>query len=155
MSARAAREPAVDDIADVNQYCVARVTAPFRAHMFNEALSDGKRQGPAVHNEFVLAGFIIAVGLCIAGAGTHLYQGFAREQAELRYDGATFLHTIGFLLISFVCGPYIMLQMGWRHEGESDGTMAIASVLVGSLVGFGWAFVTGLLFMGLYVAIFL
>ena len=32
-------------------------------------------------SELVLAGFIMGVGLCIAGAGTHLYQGFAREQA--------------------------------------------------------------------------
>jgi len=106
-----------------------------------------------VQNEFVLAGFIMAVGLCIAGAITHLYQGLAQQQAELRYDGATFLHSIGYLLVSFVCGPYIMLQMGWRQE--NDGTMALGSVLVAALVAFGWAFITGLLFVGFYVAVWL
>lgn len=101
--------------------------------------------------ELLLAAFLIGVGLCLAGAGTHLYQWLARQQAMLRYDGSTFLASLGHLLVSFVCGPYIMLQMGWRHE--DDGTISMTSMLVASVVAFGWAFVTGLLFMGIYVAI--
>ena len=95
----------------------------------------------------------MAVGLCIAGALTHLYQGIARQQAELRYDGASFPQTLLYLAVSFVCGPYIMLQMGWREE--SGGTMALGSALVAALVAFGWAFITGLLFVGVYVAVLL
>jgi hypothetical protein len=44
-----------------------------------------------------------------------------------------------------------MLQMGWQHE--EDGTISMTSALVSAVVAFGWAFVTGLLFMGIYVAI--
>jgi hypothetical protein len=101
--------------------------------------------------ELVLAAFLIAVGLCMAGAGTHLYQALARQQAALRYDGRTYLASMGHLAVSFVCGPYIMLQLGWR--AEEDGTISMTSALLSALVAFGWAFITGLLFMGIYVAV--
>lgn len=101
--------------------------------------------------ELLLAAFLIGVGLCVAGAGTHLYQWLARQQAILRYDGATFLASLGNLAVSFVCGPYIMLQMGWQHE--DSGTISMSSALVSALVAFGWAFITGLLFVGAYVAV--
>jgi hypothetical protein len=101
--------------------------------------------------ELLLAAFIIGVGMCVSGAGTHLYQWLTRQQAMLRLDGATTLGAIGHLVMSFVCGPYIMLQVGWRHE--EDGTLSMTSVLISALVAFGWAFVTGLLFMSAYVAI--
>lgn len=101
--------------------------------------------------ELLLAAFLIGVGLCVAGAGTHLYQGIARQQAMLRYDGQTFVKSLGNLAMSFICGPYIMLQMGWQHE--EDGTISMTSALVAAVVAFGWAFVTGLVFMGIYVAI--
>ena len=45
--------------------------------------------------ELLLAAFLIGVGLCIAGAGTHLYQWLARQQAMLRYDGKTFVSSMG------------------------------------------------------------
>ena len=101
--------------------------------------------------ELLLAAFLIGVGLCIAGAGTHLYQWLARQQAMLRYDGKTFVNSIGNLAMSFVCGPYIMLQMGWQQE--EGGALSMTSALVSALVAFGWAFITGLLFMGVYVAV--
>jgi hypothetical protein len=69
----------------------------------------------------------------------------------LRYDGQTMPRMFGHLVMSFVCGPYIMLQMGWRHE--PDGTLSIGSALVSAMVAFGWAFITGLLFLGTYFAI--
>jgi hypothetical protein len=43
-----------------------------------------------------------------------------------------------------------MLQMGLERQG---GQLSVGSALVGALVAFGWAFVTGLLFMSIYVAI--
>ena len=101
--------------------------------------------------QFMVAGYIMAVGLCVAGAATHLYQGLARQEAMLRYDGKTYLGTMGHVVMSFVCGPYIMLQLGWRQE--TDGTISMCSMLLAALVAFGWAFVTGLLFMGLYFAV--
>ncbi|HTJ58868.1 MAG TPA: hypothetical protein VL418_15085 [Devosiaceae bacterium] len=93
----------------------------------------------------------MAVGLCIAGASTHLYQGVFKEQAMLRYDGKTYFHTLGHLAMSFVCGPYIMLQLGWRQE--PGGAISLSSMLIGALVAFGWAFITGLLFVGSYLAV--
>ena len=122
--------------------------------MLNEGLTCcnvGKRGRIGMTRELLLAAFLIGVGLCIAGAGTHLYQWLARQQAMLRYDGKTFINSMGHLAVSFVCGPYIMLQMGWQHE--EDGTISMTSALVSAVVAFGWAFVTGLLFMGIYVAI--
>ncbi len=35
---------------------------------------------------------------------------------------------------------------------ELGATLAFVPVLIGSLVAFGWAFVTGLAFMSIYVA---
>lgn len=101
--------------------------------------------------ELLLAAFIMGVGLCIAGAGTHLYQWLARQQALLRYDGATMWSSLGHIVMSVVCGPYIMLQAGWQHEEE--GVISLGAVLLSALVAFGWAFITGLLFMGVYVAV--
>ncbi|SFV31045.1 hypothetical protein SAMN05216456_1215 [Devosia crocina] len=100
--------------------------------------------------ELLLAVFIMGLGLCVAGAGTHLYQALARQQAVLRIDGRNLSTAIGHLAMSVVCGPYIMLHMGWQQE--DDGTMSMTWALLGALVAFGWAFVTGLFFMSLYVA---
>jgi hypothetical protein len=99
--------------------------------------------------ELLLAAYLIGVGLCIAGAGTHLYQWLARQKAMLRYDGQSFAAAMGNLAMSFVCGPYIMLQMGWQHE--EGGAISATSALVAAVVAFSWAFVTGLLFVGLYL----
>ena len=74
-----------------------------------------------------------------------------RQQAMLRYDGETFINSMGNLAMSFVCGPYIMLQMGWQQE--EGGTLSMTSALVSAVVAFGWAFITGLLFMGIYIAV--
>jgi hypothetical protein len=101
--------------------------------------------------ELLLAGLIMAVGLAVAGMGTHLYQGLAKTQAMLRYDGRTFLHSLGHLGMSFVCGPYIMLQLGWQSDRE--GTLSLGMALFAAFVGFGWAFITGLLFVGGYFAV--
>jgi hypothetical protein len=101
--------------------------------------------------QFLVAGFVMAIGLCLAGAGTHLYQGLLKQPAMLRYDGKTYVASLGHLAVSFVCGPYIMLQLGWRQEG--GGTISMTSALIAALVAFGWAFITGLLFMGLYFAV--
>lgn len=101
--------------------------------------------------ELFLAAFIMGLGLCVAGAGTHLYQALARQQAVLRIDGRNLVSAVGHLAMSVVCGPYIMLHMGWQHE--DDGTLSMTSALIGALVAFGWAFVTGLFFLSIYVAL--
>lgn len=101
--------------------------------------------------ELLIAGFIMAFGLALAAAGTYFYQWRSKEQAMLRYDGKSLLHCFGNLAMSFVCGPYIMLQMGWRQE--SGGTLSLSSALIAAFVAFGWAFITGLLFLGGYVSI--
>lgn len=101
--------------------------------------------------ELVLAGFIMSVGLCIAGMGTYLYQWLAREQAMLRYDGKTVLHMFGNVAMSFFCGPYIMLQMGWQQE--RGGTLSLSMALVSAFVAFGWAFITGLIVLGTWFSV--
>jgi len=101
--------------------------------------------------EFALAGFLMAVGLSLAGAGTHLYQWLSSQPAALRYDGRTVLHMAGHLAMSFICGPYIMLQLGWQQE--EGGTVLLSSALLAALVAFGWAFLTGLLAVGAYLAL--
>ena len=101
--------------------------------------------------ELLLAAFIIGVGLCVAGAGTHLYQWRLQTQATLRIDGATAISSLGHVLMSFFCGPYIMLQMGWSQD--DGGTANMGSALLSAVVAFGWAFITGLLIMGVYVAV--
>lgn len=93
----------------------------------------------------------MAVGMSVAGAGTHLYQGVAKQAAALRYNGATLLSTFGLLLVSFICGPYIILQMGWRQE--TDGSITVTSALLSAFIAFGWSFITGLLIVGLYFAV--
>lgn len=101
--------------------------------------------------EVLLAAFIIGVGLCVAGAGTHLYQWQVRQRAMLRYDGATVFGSVGNLVMSFFCGPYIMLQMGWSQE--NGNSISTGSALLSALVAFGWAFISGLMIMGTYVAL--
>ena len=100
--------------------------------------------------EFLLSLFIMAVGLSFAGAFTHLYQGIFKQVAYLRFDGKSFPASLGHLLMSFFCGPYIMMQLGWQNQ--EDGTVSISNMLLGSLVGFGWGFINGLLIMGVYLA---
>lgn len=102
-------------------------------------------------SEFMLAGFLMAVGMAVAGTGTYAYQMLVKQQAMLRFDGKTLLHSFAHLAVSFFCGPFIMLQMGWSQE--KDGTLSISSALISAFVGFGWAFITGLLFVGGYVAL--
>jgi hypothetical protein len=102
-------------------------------------------------SELLLAVFLISVGLAIAGAGTHLYQWVRQQPAALRYDGKTMVHSLGNLAMSFMCGPYIMLQMGWSHD--KDGTLSVASALISAFVAFGWSFITGLLTVGSYLAV--
>jgi hypothetical protein len=101
--------------------------------------------------ELVLAGFIMAVGLAVAGTGTHLYQWRRGEAAMLRFDGKTYLGSLGHLAMSFVCGPYILLQMGWKQE--DDGSLSMGSVLVSALIAFGWSFITGLIILGIYISV--
>ncbi len=103
-------------------------------------------------SEFLLATFIMAVGLAVAGAATHFYQMLSKEEAMLRFDGRTFLGTIGHLVLSFVCGPYIMLQMGWRQD-QGGGTVSMGMALLSAFVAFGWSFITGLIFVGSYVSV--
>lgn len=101
--------------------------------------------------EFMLAIFLMAVGISVAGAGTHLYQGLTQQQAMLRFDGRTVFGMFGNLFMSFVCGPYIMLKMGLRSdEGEA---ISLSQLLIAALVAFGWAFITGLLIVAVYIAI--
>ncbi|NOZ32607.1 MAG: hypothetical protein GXP01_05945 [Alphaproteobacteria bacterium] len=100
--------------------------------------------------DFMLALFIIALGLSVAGAGTHLYQMVWRQQAMLRFDGATYIRSMGHLAMSFVCGPYIMLMLGWKSDDK--GKVIVSAALLSSFIAFTWSFLTGIMFLGAYVA---
>jgi len=133
------------------------MTRKWAPDMLNKLLSPSAKSrqsgvgGPKAMFQFVVAAFIMAVGLSVSGAATHLYQGFARQPAMLRYDGPTYAASIGHVAMSFICGPYIMLQLGWRHEPGDK--LELTSALIAALVAFGWAFITGLLVMGIYFAV--
>jgi len=101
--------------------------------------------------EVLLALFIMAVGFSVAGLTTHVYQGLWKQEAILRFDGATVFGMFGHLVMSFVCGPYIMLNMGWRQQ--DDGTISMTNVLLGAFIAFGWSFLSGLLYLGTYLAL--
>ena len=132
------------------------MTAHFSSNMVTKTLNcrhaaSDCGTGLVMMRELLLAAFIMGVGLCIAGAGTHLYQALARQQAMLRIDGRNMFGAVGHLIVSIICGPYIMLQLGWQHE--DDSTLSMTSALMAALVAFGWAFVTGLFFMSLYILV--
>ncbi len=102
-------------------------------------------------NDLVLALFIIAVGISVAGVSAHLYQYILRAPAVLSYTGKTYLSSLGNLFISFVCGPYIMLNLGFNNSQE-EVSLPKLFVLLAALIAFGWAFITGLMFMSIYLA---
>lgn len=102
--------------------------------------------------EFLLALFIMAVGISVAGAGTHFYQLVSGEKAMLRFDGENVFAMFGHLFLSFVCGPYIMILMGIQPASEGESAK-VSQALLAAMVAFGWAFITGLLFMGVYFAV--
>jgi cytochrome c biogenesis protein CcdA len=101
--------------------------------------------------QFLLSLFIIGVGLSFAGVSTHLYQGVSKQVAYLRFDGESYLGSMGHLLMSFLCGPFILMQLGWKNQ--ESGITSISNMLLGSLVGFGWGFLNGLLLLGVYFAV--
>ena len=100
----------------------------------------------------VLSIFIMAVGLCVAGMGTHLYQLVWRVPATIGYGGKTYLATLGHLSVSFFCGPYIMLNMGLNRPGEEK--RSYFTVLFASFIAFSWSFITGLIIVGFYIGFF-
>ena len=48
---------------------------------------------------------------------------------------------------------FMRVQMGWSQE--RDGTLSVTSALISAFVAFGWAFITGLVFVGAWVAVVL
>lgn len=102
-------------------------------------------------SQLVLALFIIGFGLCTAGMLTHLYQGLSRETAGMRVYGATAARSFVNIVVTFFCGPYIMLRLGWQSGEASD--FPIVNVLLAAFIAFAWSFVTGLMILGSYVAI--
>ena len=94
----------------------------------------------------------MAVGVSFAGAATYLYQGLSGQVAMLRFDGRNYLASLGNLAMSFLCGPFILMKMGWQGQQNGGGSLSVANLLIGSLVGFGWGFINGLLLLGAYFA---
>lgn len=102
-------------------------------------------------SEFFLSLFIMAVGISFAGASTHLYQGASKQVAYLRFDGKNYLGSMGLLVMSFFCGPYIMMRMG--QQNQENRMVSLTNMLLGSLISFGWGFINGLLLLGMYFAV--
>lgn len=100
--------------------------------------------------ELFLAFFLIAIGMSVAGTGTHLYQQIARKVAGFRVEGQNALESVGNLFVMFVCGPYMLLRLGCRTD--SSGRLSTVNVLLASFIGFSWSFVTGLMMVGTYVS---
>lgn len=98
---------------------------------------------------FALSAYLICIGLAAAGAGTYMYQLVFREPAMLRIDGKNYAGTLGHLFMSFVCGPFIMLKLGW--ERSTGGDLSKSNLLLAALVAFGWSFFTGMLLLSSYL----
>jgi len=80
--------------------------------------------------------------MAFAGASTYLYQSVAKQKAALRFDGEHIGSVLGLLTVSFVCGPFIMLHMGWQRD--SNGGLHMSQALLSAFIAFGWSFVIGL-----------
>ncbi|WP_147275985.1 DUF6949 family protein [Pelagibacterium lacus] len=101
--------------------------------------------------QFLLALFLIGIGLSVAGTGTHLYQQLARKVAGLRVEGSNGLENIVSLFVVFICGPYLMLRLGM--QSDSSGRVSTLNILLAATIAFGWSFVTGLMFVGTYISV--
>jgi hypothetical protein len=99
----------------------------------------------------ILALFLIAVGMSVAGTGTHLYQQIARKVAEFRVEGANALDSLINLFVMFICGPYMMLRLGLR--ADASGKSSTINVLLAAVIAFGWSFVTGMMVVGTYILV--
>lgn len=120
--------------------------------MFNKALRNFQNaNGEAMSIEFFIALYIVAVGLAVSGVGTYLYQLIFKQEAMLRFDGASYLGSLGHLMMSFLCGPMIMLHLGWRNEGQSS--LSMSGVLLSAFIAFGWSFITGMLALSVFLSI--
>lgn len=102
-------------------------------------------------NEFLISLYIIAVGMAFAGGATYFYQWVWKQEAMLRFDGEHVFATIAHLMMSFVCGPFIMLNMGWRRD--SVGGLHVSQALLSAFIAFGWSFIVGLFFLWFYIGI--
>lgn len=100
--------------------------------------------------DLFVALFVMAVGLSAAGAGTHLYQALTRSPAELSFAGESYIAAMGRVAMSFFCGPYIMLKLGFTVEGADKQKLLMT--LLAAFVAFGWAFISGLILLGLNMA---
>ncbi len=101
-------------------------------------------------SELVLAVFLVAIGMSVAGTGTHLYQQVARKVAEFRVDSRNAMASVVSLFVVFICGPYMMLRLGWR--ADANGRASAINVLLAAFIAFSWSFVTGLMVVGTYVS---
>ncbi|AVX04161.1 hypothetical protein MXMO3_01632 [Maritalea myrionectae] len=120
--------------------------------MFNKTLRNCQNaSGEAMSIEFLIALYIVGVGLAVSGIGTYLYQLVFKQEAILRFDGESYLGAFGHLAMSFFCGPMIMLHMGWRSEGQSS--LSMSGVLLSAFIAFGWSFITGLLALSVFLSV--
>lgn len=120
--------------------------------MFNKSLRNCQiASGDVMAIEFFIALYIVGVGLAVSGIGTYFYQLVFKQDAMLRFDGKSYLGTLGHLGMSFLCGPMIMLHMGWRSEGQSSVSMS--NVLLSAFIAFGWSFITGLLALSVFLSV--
>lgn len=101
--------------------------------------------------QFILALFLIGIGLSIAGTGTHLYQQIARKVAAFRVEGRNGFEHIVSVFIVVLCGPYLMLRMGMQLDAQ--GRVSAINILLAATIAFGWSFVTGLMVVGTYVSV--
>ena len=101
--------------------------------------------------EFLAAIMIVATGTAFSGASTHFYQWLVGEQARLRFDGDNIFVTMGHVFMSFVCGPFIMLNMGWRRD--SAGGMHLSQAFLSAFIAFGWSFIIGAFVLAFYIGV--
>lgn len=130
------------------------MTGAVHSHILNKGLT-WRIGAPAISgreemSQLVLAAFIIAIGMSVAGMGTHLYQGLSRQIAGFRISGETVWEGIANLFVTFICGPYILIRNGF--QADRGGRLFSIDAFLAAFIAFAWSFVTGLMLLGTYVA---
>lgn len=94
---------------------------------------------------------VVGTGIAFSGSATYFYQWLFGEEARLRFDGEHVFATAGHLMMSFVCGPFIMLGLGWRRD--SAGGVHLSQAFLSAFIAFGWSFIIGLLVLWFYIGV--
>jgi hypothetical protein len=95
--------------------------------------------------ELVLAAFFVGFGMASAATLTHLVQAVSGQTLGFGLGRGGVVRRLSSLMVTAICGPYVLLQVG--RLAEREGQLSVGPALVLALVAFGWAFISGLMLL--------